>query len=94
MPKLTAYVISVIDGDTFKTRHSRIRIAGINAPEANTASGRNATNYLKFLIEHKEIVYDSHATDVYGRKIATVWRKSDNLNIGIAMIKAGHARRS
>ena len=94
MSRLTAYVTSVIDGDTFKTRHSRIRIAGIDAPEANTVSGRNATNYLKFLIEHQEIVYESHATDVYGRKIATVWRKSDYLNIGNAMINAGHARRS
>ena len=94
MSRHTGYVVRVIDGDTFETRHSRIRIAGIDAPEANTSSGAEATRYLRLLIEYREIIYESHSTDIHGRKVATVWRKLDNLNIGEDMILTGHARRS
>lgn len=93
MSRYTANVTRVIDGDTFETEYSRIRISGIDAPESNTFNGIFATNYLKSLIENKRIIYESHATDYYGRKIATVWRESDNINIGNAMINAGHAYR-
>ena len=93
MSRFTAYVTRVIDGDTFETRHRTIRIADIDAPKGNTPSGRASTNYLKSLIEYKEVVYESHGTGYYGRTIATVWRKSDRLNIGNEMVRSGHARR-
>ena len=89
----TAYVSRVIDGDTFTTRAETVRIANIQAPEANTVAGRNATAYLRTLIEYKNVILQSHGTGYYGRTIATVWRQSDNLNIGDEMVRAGHAKR-
>lgn len=93
MSRYTGYVTHVTDGDTFKTRNHTIRIAGINAPEAHTWSGKASTSYLKSLIEYKDIIYEQHGTS-YGRIVATVWRKSDGLNIGDEMVRAGHARRA
>ena len=89
----TAYVSRVIDGDTLETTIETIRIADIQAPEAHTTAGKNATRYLKSLIEYKDVILESHGTGVYGRTIATVWRKLDRLNIGDEMVRAGHATR-
>ena len=88
-----AYVSRVIDGDTFQTRAETIRIANIQAPEANTTAGKAATSYLRSLIEYKNVLLESHGTGYYGRTIATVWRQSDRLNVGDAMVRAGHAKR-
>lgn len=88
-----AYVTRVIDGDTFETRNNTIRIAGINAPESDTLAGIRATNYLKSLIENKEIIYEIKGTGYYGRTLANVWRKLDRLNIGDEMVRSGHAER-
>ena len=89
----TGYVSRVIDGDTFETRTETIRIADIDAPESNTTAGKNATAYLKSLIEYKTVLLESKGKDYFGRTIATVWRQSDHLNIGNEMVRAGHAKR-
>lgn len=87
----TGYVTRVIDGDTFETRIETIRFADINAPEANTASGRAATAYLKSLIEYRDVILEAQGTGRFGRTLAKVWRSSDRLNISQAMVNAGHA---
>lgn len=86
-----AYVTRVIDGDTFTTRAETVRIANIQAPEANTAAGRSATAYLRGLIEYQNVTLQSHGKGYYGRTIATVWY--NGLNIGDEMVRAGHAKR-
>lgn len=86
-----AYVSRVIDGDTFTTRTETIRIANIQAPEANTDAGRSATAYLRGLIEYQNVTLQSHGKGYYGRTLATVWLQ--NLNIGDEMVRAGHAKR-
>ena len=88
----TAYVSRVIDGDTFETNIETVRIADIDAPESNTVAGENATTYLKSLIDQKLVLLESKGQDYFRRTIATVWRQSDNLNIGDAMVRAGHAK--
>lgn len=92
MPRKMSFVTRVIDGDTFKIKNDiTIRIAEIDAPEWDTLAGKNAAHYLKSLIEFQPIIYENQGTGYYGRMIAKVWRKSDNLNIGDAMICARHA---
>lgn len=39
----------------------------IQAPEANTAAGRNATIYLRGLIEYQNVTLQSHGKGYYGR---------------------------
>lgn len=91
MYEYSAYVISVIDGDTFKTSNRTIRLANINAPESNTLEGQRSAAYLKCLIEGKQVRIKSVATDVYRRAVAHVWRGSDDLYINKEMFHKGHA---
>ena len=87
----TGYVTHVIDGDTFETRTGVIRIANIDAPKGNILGSVAARNHLRYLIEHKSVILESHGIGHHGRTIATVWRQSDSLNIGDAMVHAGYA---
>lgn len=91
MARYTGYVTRVIDGDTFKIGNITIRIADIDVPEKETMTGVNATNYLRSLIEGKEIIYETEGTGYHGRTLAYVWRKLDNLNISRAMVNADYA---
>lgn len=91
MYEYSAYVTFVIDGDTFKTSNQTIRLANINAPESNTLEGQRSAEYLKCLIEGKQVRIKSVATDVYRRVIAHVWRGSDDLYINKEMFNRGHA---
>ena len=81
MNEYSTYVTSVIDGDTFNTSIQTIRLANINAPESSTPQGQKSANYLKGLVEGRQVVIKSVATDVYGRVVAHVWQYSDGLYI-------------
>ena len=88
----TEYVTRVIDGNTFETRNGLvIRIASIDVPKGNNLGCVAATNYLSHLIEDKTIILESHGTSYHGKTIATVWRQSDRLNIGDAMVRGMYA---
>ena len=91
MNEYSAYVTSVIDGDTFKTHNQTIRLANINAPESDTVEGQRATAYLRWLIEEKHVKIKSVATDFYRRVVAHVWRESDDLYINKEMFDKGYA---
>lgn len=74
----------VIDGDTFevyrKVQGSRfIRLAGINAPERDMVSGRQATLKLKKLVEGKTVTLIPRARS-YNRIVGEVRYKRRNVN--------------
>ena len=78
----------VVDGDTIIVHNPdgdrlRVRLTGINAPESvhedeskNTEEGREASKYLKELLEDVDVVYleyDEAEFDQYERTLAYVW---------------------
>ena len=91
MNEYSAYVTSVIDGDSCRTHNQTIRLANINAPEGDTLEGQRATAYLRWLIERKRVRIKSVATDFYRRIVAHVWRESDDLYINKEMFSKGYA---
>lgn len=80
----------VIDGDTLEIGVVRIRLNGIDAPEAGQtclrASGRSwqcgsaATNRLAELVEGREIECRARDRNVYGRIIADCWQHRTYVN--------------
>ncbi|MCY3743030.1 MAG: thermonuclease family protein [Candidatus Poribacteria bacterium] len=90
MNEYSAYVTTVIDGDTFKTSNQTIRMANINAPESGTLAAQRSTAYLRWLIDGKQVRIKSVATDFYRRVVAHVWRESDDLYINKEMFDRGY----
>ncbi|MGM9924752.1 MAG: thermonuclease family protein [Bacillus sp. (in: firmicutes)] len=98
-------VTRVIDGDTIvghlKTHIMDIklvltdihfRLLGINTPElrgAEKEKGIAARDYLKGLIEGKEVVVTADKKDKYGRQLAIVYYQG--LNINDHLLKEGYA---
>lgn len=80
----------MIDGDTLDLGAVRIRLHGIDAPEAGQqcrrASGRSwqcgtaATNRLAELAEGREVECHARDRDAYGRVIGECWAGEINLN--------------
>jgi micrococcal nuclease len=83
----------VYDGDTFKLNENgqiiKIRMFGIDAPEANQKHGKEAGDALRELIDGKEIRIRIENKDVYGRTVGEPWL-GDSVNVSIWMLKNGH----
>jgi micrococcal nuclease len=96
-------VTHVTDGDTFDIMidgtKSRVRMLGINTPESVDPRrpvecfGREASNYLKDLINNKQVTLekdpDKPGTDEYGRLLRYVFL--GDININEQMIRDGYA---
>ncbi|MBO6767341.1 MAG: thermonuclease family protein [Erythrobacter sp.] len=89
---------TVIDGDTIDMTGTRIRIAHIDAPEANQvclregedwACGSNATAELSSIIDGQVVVCTVIDTDIYGRQVATC--QAAIFNIGLELVRRGMA---
>ena len=98
----------VVDGDTIIVYDKdgnklRVRLTGINAPESvhpdeemNTEEGKQASEFLKELLEDTEYVYleyDVEQFDQYDRTLAYVWIEEDGeyLMINEIMLSEGYA---
>ena len=98
----------VVDGDTIIVYDKdgnklRVRLTGINAPESvhpdeemNTEEGRQASDFLKELLEDTEYVYleyDVEQFDQYDRTLAYVWIEEDGeyLMLNEIMLSEGYA---
>ena len=77
---LQAYVINVLDGDTFEITGDTIRLEGVNAPGLYQAGGMPAKRKLESLVLNKYIEYEEKARDAYARMIAQVWVEGRNIN--------------
>lgn len=90
---------SVVDGDTIDVGGERIRLEGIDAPEAaqlcqradgeDWPCGRTAIKALRALIGNNDVVCDSHGSDKYGRVLAVCY--ADGRDLNASMVKAGLA---
>lgn len=89
--------IYVIDGDTFDLNGTRIRVAGIDAPETHPARcpqeaalGATATQKLAELLRGRPLWVSGLKTDRYGRNVAVV--RVNGEDVADAMIGSGLAR--
>jgi endonuclease YncB( thermonuclease family) len=92
-------VIVVIDGDTvlFKPDHFhpssraflKVRLAGIDAPEADQPHGDEATRALRQMALKRRATLEVVATDVYRRKLGRL--VVGGLEINTELVRGGHA---
>ena len=83
--KLQSYkVIEVIDGDTFKIQNGgeerRVRLIGVNTPEAGKCGSAAAEDKLIALVLDKNVTLEDQFTDPYGRVMANVFVDSKYIN--------------
>lgn len=101
-----ATVVRVVDGDTVRVRitgqpeEEAVRLIGIDTPETNGPGGlrecfgKEATARLEVLLPRGEavrIVRDAEPRDRFGRLLAYVYRKEDDLFVNLVMAKEGFA---
>jgi len=96
---LEGVVIVVVDGDTvlFKPDHysatsrafMRIRLAAIDAPEADQPHGEAATRALSEWLLTRRVTIETVATDDYGRTVGRIWL--DDLDVNAELVRQGHA---
>jgi endonuclease YncB( thermonuclease family) len=89
----------VIDGDTISIGETRIRLEGIDAPEAGQtcqrkwigswSCGTAATSALARLMEGKPVRCEPRGLDKYGRTLAVCF--VDGRDVNAAMVRQGHA---
>ncbi len=89
---------SVIDGDTLDMTGTRVRLIGIDAPEARQsctrageawACGEEATANLGAIIAGQSLTCTAQGTDAYGRVLATCQTRT--FDIGREMVRRGMA---
>jgi micrococcal nuclease len=107
-----ATVLRVVDGDTLEvlldlgwhiTFKSKLRLAGVNAPEMKTSSGAAARDFtVQRLLpvdpaaDPRPITVVSHSLDKYGRILGSVhWTDDDGTlhDLSTDLLAAGHAVR-
>lgn len=91
--QFTGRVVAVDDGDTVRVQRGqgdvRIRIFGIDAPEATQAYGPEAREAARRLLLNRTVVVSMKDVDQYGRIVATV--SVDGTDIGPELLTAGAA---
>ncbi len=90
---------TVIDGDTISLAGSRVRLAGIDAPElrqtcmaksgAKTACGETAARALAALVGRSDVVCNGEGTDAYDRLLAVC--VAGGIDVNARMVETGHA---
>lgn len=76
----------VIDGDTFDQGNTRVRLWGVDAPEMDEPGGPEAAEMLRRMTS-AETRCEIEGRDRYGRAVMRC-----TVDLGCAMIAAGHAR--
>lgn len=89
-------VVRVLDGDTLAVLYApkqvrTIDIYGIDAPERQQAYGEVATAALTMKSLNAWVEFVCHKTNEYGRDSCEVRRRDTGLDLGMSMVKHGHA---
>ena len=93
--EITGKVIKVVDGDTIhllptnSKKYQRVRLKSIDCPEKKQPFGKKAKRYLSELIANEIVTVSYNKKDRYGRIIGLI--KHNNLDINLAMVRAGYA---
>jgi endonuclease YncB( thermonuclease family) len=94
-------VTRVIDGDTIVVRlangrSERVRVLGIDTPEAGTCWASQATSATRRLADGRHVTLIGDATqdtrDRYGRLLAYVWLPGGK-DLGFQLVAGGHAKK-
>jgi endonuclease YncB( thermonuclease family) len=92
-PRLSAFVTSVLDGDTIKVQLEsgpmNVRLANIDAPEIGQAGGGAAARALDGRLLAKEVSLDVVTKDGQEQIVAVVYLGEENVNAWL--VKQGHA---
>lgn len=99
VPPPLSGAIRVIDGDTIDISGIRVRLEGIDAPEAGQtcrrkwigwwACGAAATDALQRYVHGKTVTCEPRGLDKYGRTLAVCF--ADGRDINALMVREGHA---
>ena len=86
-------VVHVCDGDTIVLHHgfwrTRIRLAGIDAPELEQDYGRESLRVLRQAVEGRRVTAHVIDNDRYRRVVARI--ELDGMDVGLMMIREGLA---
>ena len=82
----------VIDGDTIiLTNKTKLRLWGVDALEKGEQGAYQATEFLKKLVDQKQISYTKTDTDKYGRIVARIFLK-DGREVNRLLIESGFTK--
>lgn len=87
--------VTVTDGDRLVVDGSRVRLHGIDSPEAYQTcadgwpAGVMATQALRDLVRGHAVTCEPKSTDRFGRTVAVC--RADGVDLGAAMVRAGMA---
>ena len=87
----------VVDGDSLWVqpegggRRARLRLQGIDAPERCQPGGAPARAALQALVQGERLHVTVHARDRFGRRLASVRRQRDGLDVAAGMVAQGWA---
>ncbi|MGF1511933.1 MAG: thermonuclease family protein [Myxococcota bacterium] len=92
--ELSVHVHRVVDGDTFESGETRVRLWAIDAPESHACWGEVATRALRGRIEGMQVILrippkPAPELDAYGRRIREVLLEGRSINL--ALLREGHA---
>lgn len=82
---------SITDGDTLRCGSVRVRLHGIDAPEMDTPAGAPSRDALVAAVGDGPVLCEDTGGRTHGRVVA-ICRRSDGLDVGEAVIRAGWAR--
>ena len=89
-PVTACHVISVHDGDTITCEGKRrVQLYAIDAPELKQPFGYIAGDYLRTMVNQRDVLVEEFDIDKYGRTVGIV--TLDGKDVGLAMIRAGLA---
>ncbi|CZZ84642.1 TPA: thermonuclease family protein [Enterobacter hormaechei subsp. hoffmannii] len=82
---ISGRIVRVLDGDTVEmlepgNQLTRIRLAGIDAPEKSQPFGQRSRQELSSMVTQRHVTVTGSDTDRYGRLLGTVWLGVTDVN--------------